>query len=63
MEDDRRVAVRTAALLDIEAVPITDDEVVFRNYEGKTYRYPLKSTPLAPVAADTPFTEAPIIVY
>jgi len=23
---------------------ITDDEVVFRNYEGKRYRYPLKST-------------------
>ncbi len=25
---------------------ITEDEVVFRNYEGKTFRYPLKSTPL-----------------
>jgi lysine 2,3-aminomutase len=27
---------------------ITDDEVIFRNYEGKTFRYPLKSTPLVP---------------
>jgi lysine 2,3-aminomutase len=27
---------------------ITDDEVVFRNYEGKRYRYPLKSTPKFP---------------
>ena len=25
---------------------ITDDEVVFRNFEGKAFRYPLKSTPL-----------------
>lgn len=25
---------------------ITDDEVVFRNYEGRVFRYPLKSTPL-----------------
>jgi lysine 2,3-aminomutase len=25
---------------------ITEDEVVFRNYEGKLFRYPLKSTPL-----------------
>ena len=24
---------------------ITDDEVVFRNYEGRVFRYPLKSTP------------------
>jgi lysine 2,3-aminomutase len=24
---------------------ITDDEVVFRNYEGKIFRYPLKTTP------------------
>jgi len=28
---------------------ITDDEVVFRNYEGKRYRYPLKSSPILPV--------------
>lgn len=30
---------------------ITDDEVVFRNYEGKRFRYPLKST-LLPNPAD-----------
>jgi lysine 2,3-aminomutase len=30
---------------------ITDDEVVFRNYEGKRFRYPLKST-LLPAPAD-----------
>jgi lysine 2,3-aminomutase len=24
---------------------ITDDEVVFKNYQGETFRYPLKSTP------------------
>jgi lysine 2,3-aminomutase len=29
---------------------ITDDEVVFRNYEGRTFRYPLKSTPLLPAS-------------
>ena len=26
---------------------ITDDEVVFRNFEGKQFRYPLRSTPVA----------------
>lgn len=25
---------------------ITDDEVVFRNFEGKQFRYPLKAAPL-----------------
>jgi lysine 2,3-aminomutase len=25
---------------------ITDDEVVFKNYEGRTFRYPLKATPV-----------------
>jgi lysine 2,3-aminomutase len=30
---------------------ITDDEVVFRNYEGQVFRYPLKNTPLT-VPAD-----------
>ena len=25
---------------------ITDDEVVFRNFEGKQFRYPLKASPL-----------------
>jgi lysine 2,3-aminomutase len=24
---------------------ITDDEVVFKNYQGETFRYPLKNTP------------------
>jgi lysine 2,3-aminomutase len=42
---------------------VTDEEVVFRNYEGKRYRYPLKSTPLAPAEAPAPATESPIIVY
>ena len=42
---------------------ITDDEVVFRNYEGKTYRYPLKSTPKVPAVEGVPATEVPIIVY
>jgi len=38
---------------------ITDDEVIFRNYEGERFRYPLKSTPqaapAAPEAADLPW--------
>jgi lysine 2,3-aminomutase len=42
---------------------ITDDEVVFRNYEGKQYRYPLKSAPGVPAKAGIPFQETPIIVY
>ena len=25
---------------------ITDDEVVFKNFEGKTFRYPLKAEPV-----------------
>ena len=29
---------------------ITDDEVVFKNYQGETFRYPLKSTPRRPAA-------------
>ena len=35
---------------------ITDDEVVFKNYEGETFRYPLKSTPRRASAdqVDTP---------
>ena len=43
---------------------ITDEEVVFRNYEGKQYRYPLTSTPLptesAQVRADLPINHAKI---
>ncbi len=36
---------------------ITDDEVIFRNYEGKRFSYPLKSTPITeqiPVESPTP---------
>jgi lysine 2,3-aminomutase len=35
---------------------ITDDEVVFKNYQGQTFRYPLKSTLRRPAAdkVDTP---------
>ncbi|MDD3180833.1 MAG: KamA family radical SAM protein [Opitutaceae bacterium] len=35
---------------------ITDEEVVFRNYEGRRYHYPLASTPVprTPSPADTP---------
>lgn len=36
---------------------ITDDEVIFRNYEGKRFTYPLKSTPI-PVQVDSS-TDAP----
>jgi lysine 2,3-aminomutase len=32
---------------------ITDEEIVFQNYEGKTFHYPLKSTPL-PVLKPAP---------
>jgi lysine 2,3-aminomutase len=42
---------------------ITDDEVVFRNYEGTTYRYPLKSTPVAAPLVEPMPAEAPIIVF
>jgi lysine 2,3-aminomutase len=39
---------------------ITDDEVVFRNYEGKSFRYPLKSTPISPAAeSDIPAARGP----
>lgn len=42
---------------------ITDDEVIFRNYEGNAFRYPLKSTPKKNSDAALPVTEAPIVVY
>jgi len=32
---------------------ITDDEVLFKNYEGRPYRYPLKSTPIKSPANTT----------
>ena len=31
---------------------ITEDEVIFRNYEGKRFTYPLKSTPIVDVASE-----------
>src|SRR5471032_952236 len=42
---------------------VTDDEVVFRNFQGQRYRYPLKSTPLAPAPGSVPVTEPPVVVY
>jgi lysine 2,3-aminomutase len=33
---------------------ITDDEIVFRNYEGRVFRYPLKSTPVAAIPTEVP---------
>ena len=33
---------------------INDDEVIFRNYEGKQFRYPLRSTPVSKQAPDHP---------
>jgi len=33
---------------------ITDDEIVFKNYQGDTFRYPLKSTPRKPVEDPSP---------
>ena len=39
---------------------VTDDEVVFRNFEGKTFRYPLKSTP---VPAKAPGTVVPAEIH
>jgi lysine 2,3-aminomutase len=42
---------------------ITDDEVIFRNYEGKRYHYPLKSMPQAAVPSESLPLEAPIIIF
>jgi len=42
---------------------ITDDEVVFRNYEGRQFRYPLKSAPGLPAEGAVPFRGAPIVVF
>ena len=39
---------------------ITDDEVVFRNYEGKRFTYPLRSRPLAVPAAAAVETPLPL---
>ena len=38
---------------------ITDEEIIFRNYEGKTFRYPLKSTLLA-ATVDAPMSPTEI---
>jgi lysine 2,3-aminomutase len=37
---------------------ITEDEVVFKNYEGETFRYPLKSTPRNPIEG----SEKPLVM-
>ena len=42
---------------------ITDDEVVFKNYEGRTFRYPVKNRPAVPEKSVNTLSEAPIIVY
>ena len=42
---------------------ITDEEVVFRNYEGRVFRYPLKSTPVRRLEAPVqPEIEIPAIL-
>ncbi|HYD85357.1 MAG TPA: lysine 2,3-aminomutase, partial [Opitutus sp.] len=39
---------------------ITDDEVIFRNYEGKVFRYPLKSTPVVPTMPEVGVQPEPV---
>ncbi|MFA5057775.1 MAG: lysine 2,3-aminomutase, partial [Opitutaceae bacterium] len=41
---------------------ITDDEVVFKNYRGETFRYPLKSTPRQPADAGVNSPGAPVVL-
>ncbi|MDD2764613.1 MAG: KamA family radical SAM protein [Opitutaceae bacterium] len=41
---------------------ITDDEVVFKNYRGETFRYPLKSTPRRPAKAGENPLDAPTVL-
>jgi lysine 2,3-aminomutase len=41
---------------------ITDREVVFRNYEGKTFHYPLTTTPRRPVARNDPAYSTPEVM-
>jgi lysine 2,3-aminomutase len=38
---------------------IDDDEIVLRNYEGRQFRYPLRSTPLAPAMPGEDAPKAP----
>jgi lysine 2,3-aminomutase len=42
---------------------ITDKEIVFRNYEGKQYRYPLQSTPNSVPEPAEAAAERPIVVF
>jgi lysine 2,3-aminomutase len=42
---------------------ITDDEVVFRNFQGERYRYPLKAPLAAAPKGGIPEIEAPVVVY
>jgi lysine 2,3-aminomutase len=42
---------------------ITDEAVIFRNYEGKRFQYPLKSTATVPLGAGMPEAAPPIVVY
>jgi lysine 2,3-aminomutase len=41
---------------------ITDREVVFRNYEGKTFHYPLTTTPRKPVDQNDPAYSTPAVM-
>ena len=42
---------------------ITDDEVVFRNFQGERYRYPLKAPLAAAPKGGIPEIGAPVVVY
>jgi lysine 2,3-aminomutase len=42
---------------------ITDKEIVFRNYEGKQFRYPLQSTPNSVPEPAEAAAERPIVVF
>ncbi len=41
---------------------ITDDEVVFKNYQGETFRYPLRSTPRRRADGSIPTPSAPVVM-
>ncbi len=41
---------------------ITDDEVVFRNYQGETFRYPLKTTLRRTAEAAHPEAPTPTVM-
>ena len=40
---------------------VTDDEIVFRNYEGRVFRYPLKAQPLPVAAPEENMTPMPAL--